>query len=88
MLGNHASWTFCLTFKRIIKDHNDVATVSMDPSAEDAAMGQLDYKNRELSKLYWENDGQLHELVNKLRRVQADLGQLADKNDRLWAKLA
>ncbi len=78
----------CSTFERIVKDHNDVAAVSTDPSTEDAVMGRLDDKNRELSKLYRENDGQLRELADKLRRVQADSGRLANENNRLWAELA
>jgi hypothetical protein len=78
----------CLTFERIVKDRNDIAAVLTDPSAEDATMGRLDDKNRELSKLYRENDGQLHELADELRRVQSDSGQLADENDRLWAESA
>jgi hypothetical protein len=41
---------------------------------EDAAMGRLDDKNRELSKLYRENDGQLRELAADLRQVQANSG--------------
>jgi hypothetical protein len=72
--GNHASWTLCLTFEQIVKDHNNVAAVSTDPSVEDAVMGRLDENNWELSKLYQENDGQLRELADELGRVQADSG--------------